>query len=308
MATCADIEELRDLYVLGGLPSDVAEDVEAHLEGCESCREKVAASWSAAQLMRLAVPQVNPPAQLGLRVLATASAERIESAEGRRPHPNPLAEGEGASAFPSPTRGFEGGIVRLHERRPFGLLGSGQGSRWPWVASLAAVLPLALSGWLAFQVSSLRQQMDASERSLQQQVEAGERVLRRTGDTAYAAIDMLGEGIARGAAMARVDGTEMAPSATGMLYYGWRTQEGVLVVSGLPPLDQDHVYQLWLVSGNTRMSGGTLYLKEDGRGMLVVKSPMPLTSVDAVGITNEPRGGSEQRTGQQYMWGRLRPS
>lgn len=80
---------------------------------------------------------------------------------------------------------------------------------------------------------------------------------------------------------------------------------GVLMVSGLPKLNKGEVYQLWLLSGSETVNGGTFYCEPDGSGMLVVKAPMPLLSVEGLRITVEPHGGSASPAGDRYMWGRM---
>ena len=54
------------------------------------------------------------------------------------------------------------------------------------------------------------------------------------------------------------------------------------------------------------MSGGMFYLEEDGRGMLVIKAPMALDSVDQMRVTIEPRGGSGEPRGSPYLWARIK--
>ena len=116
----------------------------------------------------------------------------------------------------------------------------------------------------------------------------------------------MAKAIQRGGDMVRVEGAEMAPAASGMLYYARNENQGVLVVRELPQLPQDQVLQCWLMSGEKRMSGGTFYREEDGRGILVVKSPMALDSVDGIRVTSEPRGGSSEPRGSPYLWARIK--
>jgi hypothetical protein len=97
----------------------------------------------------------------------------------------------------------------------------------------------------------------------------------------------------------------MAPGATGMLYYRPGENEGVIVVNGLPESPPGMVYRCWLWRGEERMNGGTLYRENDGRGMVVVKAPMPLRSMDVMRIVREPQDGSTEPRGQPYLWVRL---
>jgi len=73
----SDHEELESnlaAWVLGALEREEAEAVQAHVEGCASCRETVARLERAVSAMPLAVDEVAPPPRLRERVLAAAAA------------------------------------------------------------------------------------------------------------------------------------------------------------------------------------------------------------------------------------------
>lgn len=275
---CAEVDAVRDLHVLGVLTRQESEEVELHLLECSACRDAVRASWELVQMLRLDAPQVDPRPILRARILqeAVGSAESAPS----------LAPGE--VVHRAADVGRTGPRLTVQPQRA---------SRWnvSWAAALAAALPLVAAAWLALQVASLQQRVGQSEEAL-----------RHTAQEARTVAELLGRGIQAGAEMARVDGTEMAPSASGMFYYGRASSEGVLVVSGLPHLPRDQVYQLWLVSGTERMNGGTFVLEDGGKGLLLVKAPMPISSVDSIAVTMEPMGGSPTPRGTGYMWGVVR--
>lgn len=73
----SDHEELESnlaAWVLGALDPEEAEVLQAHVEGCASCRETVARLQRAVGAMPLAVDEVAPPARLRERVLAAAAS------------------------------------------------------------------------------------------------------------------------------------------------------------------------------------------------------------------------------------------
>jgi anti-sigma factor RsiW len=73
----SDHEELESnlaAWVLGALDPEEAEVVQAHVEGCASCRETVARLQRAVGAMPLAVDEMAPPPRLRERVLAAAAA------------------------------------------------------------------------------------------------------------------------------------------------------------------------------------------------------------------------------------------
>ena len=264
---CAEVQELIELHALGALPREEALDVRAHLRECAECRAHGEASRRMAQLLRLTPLELDPPAGLRERVLAAARAElRADEPAGQA------------------TAGVVRGRLAWLFARPVG--------RW---AAAAAVVPLVLSGWLALQMMTMRAEMESTTRTLNE-----------TWRTAQDATEFLGKVVEAGGEMTPLQSTAMAPAATGALYHMPGESKGVLLVQGLPEPAPGMVYQCWLWRGEERMSGGTFYREDDGRGMLVVNAPMPLRSLDVLRITEEPHGGSAEPRGQSYLWGRLR--
>jgi anti-sigma-K factor RskA len=103
----------------------------------------------------------------------------------------------------------------------------------------------------------------------------------------------------------RLQGTDAAPQATGTLVLSVDGEHGTLVVDGLPPLDEAHQYQLWLIKDGHRTSGGLLSVNSEGYGALWVSAPEPLASYPSFGITLEPAGGSPGPTGAKVLGGSL---
>src|SRR5437588_7367040 len=84
--TCDTVREHLAEYVLGSLPGDVENDVRRHLRGCMSCRRELHALEEGVSTFARAAHQVDPPASLRDRVLATLEEERTDQPEsGRRP-------------------------------------------------------------------------------------------------------------------------------------------------------------------------------------------------------------------------------
>jgi anti-sigma-K factor RskA len=100
-------------------------------------------------------------------------------------------------------------------------------------------------------------------------------------------------------------GEEAAPQATGMLVMSADGEDGVLVVDHLPQLRPEQQYQLWLIQDGQRTSGGVFSVNEEGYGSLMISSPQPINSFNAVGITIEPAGGSPGPTGKKVMGGEI---
>ena len=99
-----DHEELESLvaaWVLGAVEADEADAIRTHIEGCASCREATSRFGRAAGMLPLDVEEVEPPARLRERILASAAASRGTAvapvrpparAKQRPPSPKPLIQ------------------------------------------------------------------------------------------------------------------------------------------------------------------------------------------------------------------------
>lgn len=93
-------------------------------------------------------------------------------------------------------------------------------------------------------------------------------------------------------------GTEIQPQVQGQLIADPNEQSAVLVISGLPPLESGRTYQVWLIASQSPVSAGLLTVDETGQAVLIVAAQSEIGSFDALGISIEPEGGSEQPTGE----------
>jgi hypothetical protein len=78
-----------------------------------------------------------------------------------------------------------------------------------------------------------------------------------------------------------------------------------LYVEHFPQLPPNKVYQVWLLQGETRTSGGTFSVDKEGNGVLFIHSPDAVKAFEAVGITPEPAGGSPGPTAPPIVRGPL---
>jgi hypothetical protein len=100
-----------------------------------------------------------------------------------------------------------------------------------------------------------------------------------------------------------LSGTEVAPTATGLIVMSLNGQHGTLVVDRLPIIDVEQQYQLWLVRDGQRDSGAVFSVDEGGYGSVWVSSPEPLSSYSTFDVTIEPAGGSSSLTGAKVLSG-----
>jgi hypothetical protein len=87
--SCREWRESLGAYALGQLPDEGLISLEAHLEGCASCRAEAESLGAVARLLPHADPEQFgtapvPPAELGKRIAATIAAEQRTGRRRRR--------------------------------------------------------------------------------------------------------------------------------------------------------------------------------------------------------------------------------
>ncbi|HYP48196.1 MAG TPA: anti-sigma factor, partial [Thermoleophilaceae bacterium] len=73
----------------------------------------------------------------------------------------------------------------------------------------------------------------------------------------------------------------------------------ILRVHGLPPLQEDRVYQAWVQRGEEIVPQPTFDVRDDGTGEVAV--PEDLSQADQVMVTRELRGGSPAPSGEPIL-------
>jgi anti-sigma-K factor RskA len=99
--------------------------------------------------------------------------------------------------------------------------------------------------------------------------------------------------------------TQFSPGTVGTLIMDSNGKYGTLVVDNLATLDPGKQYQVWLVKGADRISGGVFSVNPDGYASLEIKAPLPLIQYDSIGVSVEPTGGSPAPTGDRVLGGNL---
>ncbi len=99
----------------------------------------------------------------------------------------------------------------------------------------------------------------------------------------------------------RMIGTENAPDAYGYLLVGAEKDTGMLVMTDLPPLGSEQVFQLWLIRADERVSSGLPDPEGGDYEILVVNSPEAISEFRGFGMTIEPAGGSDGPTGPKAL-------
>jgi len=93
----------------------------------------------------------------------------------------------------------------------------------------------------------------------------------------------------------RLKGTELAPTAKGMVIISGDGKHGLIYVDGLPFLEARQVYQAWMGEIKAPLNAGLLDLNPQGHGWLEVTSQeQRLVDYPLFRVTIEPAGGSPQ--------------
>jgi cell division protein FtsL len=86
---------------------------------------------------------------------------------------------------------------------------------------------------------------------------------------------------------------DVAAGASARFVWNAEDQVGAVFATGLPPLPDDQVYQVWVVTlEGESLSLGTFEINEDGDGALVFAADEPIQDYTHIGISTEQRGGS----------------
>lgn len=174
---------------------------------------------------------------------------------------------------------------------------------WPQIlavaATAAAILLLLLNIYWVREIGALRtshaalqQQLDTQTAQFSAYVADQERTVQAR-DEQLATLDALLAQLVAGESE-RYTMQAVQPDSSAIAQVAWLDQENVAILraEGFPPLQEGQAYQLWLIRGDTRTSGGLFTVDENGCGTYVFHPTQSLEEFDGMGITPEPAGGS----------------
>jgi anti-sigma-K factor RskA len=264
VSTHDHFRELIEAYAIGSLDAAERAELEAHLtSGCSECTKGLEeARWLVSQLAYLA-PNAEPSDMLKGRLLQTVRAEASADAQTRQ-------EPARSSRIP----------------------------RWLWAGVAALVLFSVYSAWnerkLRDEVANLQQQAAAQQAERQKL----ERQLTAAKTQVYEA--MIWSDPKSVKIMLRPKDPKMPP-----LEAMWHPEMGLCVRGwNVPNPGEKRMLQLWLIpkKGGKPMPSMTLWPDANGKFSEVVERPQEaMSDTQALGITEEPMGGSPQPTSAP-MW------
>jgi anti-sigma-K factor RskA len=271
--------ELLPLYALGVLDADEMQDVERQLRDKPALHARLHELEELLAQLAHAAPTAPLPADAQARLMTRVRASLP---------PQPLPSHSAAQASQVPTAA-----------QPASRRGAQRWSllrrRVAAVGALAAVVVLALYvGQIQRQLSTLRSEL-AQVRAATEELRAQVR-----GSQEQLALLAGAEQTLQLAGLAE-------PGASGLFY---RTgNQGVLVVSNLPPLAPTQTYQLWLVKNGVPLSVGLLDVQPDQPTAVTVAVPPEAADFVAFDVSVEPAGGSPTLLGPVVLqWKAPQPS
>lgn len=217
----------------------------------------------------LAADPVTPPPSLKADLFAKLASTPqlppvdVQAADAQAPEPAPVA-----AVQPAPTT-----TTTAAPTAPLTPAETKARSRWftrPVTIAAAAVAAVVLFLGGTFLGSSL-----AGNDSFQQQQASALAQINAAPDAQRATADVSGGG-------------------TATLVWSGKLGKSALVANDLPALPSDKTYELWYIRGGEATPAGTMKPADTGSTWRVLTGTMQ--AGDTVGVTVEPRGGSDQPT------------
>lgn len=271
--SCDQVREMADGFVLGALEPIQMHDVRDHLATCAEPHPEMDELGGVVPYLAESVEPVEPPAELGGRIMAAieaelragrrtdAAADRLISSLGAGSTGRPAAEPR-PEAPPAAVAPIDLAVERARRRSPMG-----------WIAAIAAVVIIAaLGAWnigLSGQLSEAQQQQAALDRVMAIAQEPGGRA---------AILVPAAAGGPAGLAAVGPDGSF------------------ALALHGLPATTGSQVYEAWVIApaGNP-VPVGSFAVGSSGNGALSAVQ-VPSTTGLTIALTREAHGGATTPT------------
>ena len=286
------VADLLPAYALGVLGDDERAQVEAFLRADERGRQELAVLEAVVGQLPLLVDEREPPAGLRQRLLAAAEAEADDAGPATPAAPATIP-GAVAATPPAPRPAEPTPLPRRF--RPSVL-----------AAGLLLFLSLGLGAWNI----ALRGQVDAQQR-LNDQLQG--QLAAQTGQNSQLLSQVQQQQVQIAALQAQpraeiytISGAPGAPNASGQLVYLPGHQTAFLSVQNLPAAPQGRTYQVWYVPPGPQprpIDAGLLGTTDPNEA---ARLQADLGQFQAVAVSLEPAGGSQQPTGPIVLLAPLR--
>jgi anti-sigma-K factor RskA len=274
--THEEFRENLEAWAIGALRVSEAQEVEGHLETCQSCSGIARDLALVPAALQAVTPLDSPSPFLRARLLS----------------------GIQDAAAPQTTATAD----RFVSSSPAVKASSGTGLT-AWLAAAAALLLAAFLGWDGVRLRSRIAELTAELQQARAAVAASESrmaMIQQTADRNQSALAVL-----TAPDMARIDlaGQPDAPNASGRAYWS-RARGMVFSAAALPPPPAGRAYQVWVVtSAPAPISAGLIQPDSGGHVSAVFATPSDIPQPVAVAVTLEPAGGVPSPTGPKVLLG-----
>ena len=277
---CSRAEELLEPYILGALDSRERESMEAHLETCDACTSRLESDGDTLAALALAAPQLAVPPAVKQQLFMQVDAD--------------LALRRSTGGWHTRAVAALGGFGRLLAPRAGVALTS------------ALVLVVIFSGvWFNDRLNRVSHDAEGLSELVANAGARDENIVKEFRSQRYAMYEALRMSTTPGSSVGLLSGTDQSPKAHGMIMVSSTGAEGLLLVVNLPPLPDNKVYQVWLVSRGNKYRSEIFMVDSSGWGQAMVMPVIPFTLVDTVEITVEPTGSGATPTGTGVLKGDL---
>lgn len=274
------IEDLVPAYALGATDAD---ETVAVMRGVASERvsSDLAAYSRLVDHLLYAAPLAAPPPALGARLQAALAGEG----------------GKAAARTAAPVASIAPALLPATPAQPARVW---HWPQWTAAAAVAATLVLLLLNlyWLR-EIGQLRAGHAALQEQLRQQSAQFAEQMAAQDRTIAAQQERLGNQDQMLASLVAEAGERYAmravePDSAAVAQVAWLegSNTAILRAENFPLLEEGKEYQLWLISGDERTSGGLFTVDDYGCATIVFHPTGSLEDFDGMGITPEPAGGS----------------
>ena len=275
---CSDAEDHVVPYLRGALKHDEAVTLEKHIAGCRECSRAMAEEM-VADLAR-AVPQKDPPQSVRDSLFG-----RVGSLSPSKS--GSLTLGNWASRH----------TARFARRT---VLGWGGGA-----ATTLAVILLVSALWFNGRLGEISRDAEQLSNELALARERESEVMSAVEGHREATYELIRMSSTPGASVNTLLGTGPWSTARGVVMFSYTSNRGLLLVTDLPALPADRIYQVWLIKDGVKYNAGWFTVDPLGYGQTIIIPLAPFGQFEGMGITIEPRGGSDGPTGVNVLEGDL---
>jgi hypothetical protein len=295
-----DYKQLLALEAVSALDDEERARLEEHLPSCDECREELKELRDAAASLLYTLTPVQPSPGLRADILARVRAVDpsevfVDPSEVAAPlkavDPSETRARATNNAFDARALLRNLSLWQLLAWRP--ALGFG---------AAAAVVAALLLGLTSFTLWNRTQSLSAEVASLSDRLRAAEGEIEGQREQLASARDVDELLASPAVRVAELSGKTPAPQAHATLAYDRATGRAVVMASGLPPCPEGHAYQLWLITDNKPLPGGTFKTDAQGRARLSDRLP-PNHTAPTFAVTLEREGGVPAPEGDIFLIG-----